>query len=80
MYHDLKRKRRAYASIPTLRFIGFVWPDTIAVSFVVRDDEASAWREDEVEGLDGTLTIALLNVAVALKDVYARTGLALEGA
>jgi Uma2 family endonuclease len=80
MYHDLKRKRRAYESISTLRFIGFVWPDTVAVSFVVRDDEAGAWREDEAEGLEALLTIAPLDVAIALKDVYARTGLALEGA
>lgn len=78
IHYDLKRKRRAYETIPSLRLIGFVWPDTIAVSFAVRDDEAQPWRDGEAEGIDAVLAIEALGIAVTLRDIYARTGLALE--
>lgn len=78
VHYDLKRKRRAYETIPSLRLIGFVWPDTVAISFAVRDDAGSPWRDDEAEGIDATLVIDALGITIALRDVYVRTGLVLE--
>lgn len=77
MYHDLKRKRRLYEGIPTLRFIGFVWPEVIAMSFAERAEDG-AWREREVEGIDGALRIDTLGIEIGLADIYARTALAAE--
>lgn len=78
VHDDPKRKRRHYETIPSLRLIGFVWPDTVAVSFAVREDEVSPWRDGEAEGLDAVLAIDALGIEVALRDVYARTGMVLE--
>ncbi len=78
VHYDLKRKRRHYETIPSLRLIGFVWPDTVAVSFAVRADEGSPWRDGEAEGLDAVLAVDALGIAIALRDVYARTELARE--
>lgn len=78
VHYDLKRKRRAYETILSLRLIGFVWPDTLAVSLAVRDDEGQPWRDGEAEGIDAVVAIEALGIAVTLRDIYARTGLALE--
>jgi Uma2 family endonuclease len=77
MYHDLKRNRRQYERISTLRLIGFVWPEAIAISFVERD-EGGVWRESEAEGIDGVLVIRALGIEIRLADVCARTALAAE--
>jgi Uma2 family endonuclease len=73
VHYDLKRKRRHYETIPSLRLIGFVWPDTVACLFAVRDDAGAPWRDDEAEGIDAVLTIDALGIAIALREVYART-------
>ena len=50
----------------------------MAVSFAVRADEGSPWRDGEAEGLDAVLAVDPLGIAIALRDVYARTELARE--
>lgn len=72
--HDLRRKRRAYETIPSLRFLAFVWPDSLTVWCHARD-EAGLWQEGEVEGEEAVLTVPPWGIEIPLRDVYVRTGL-----
>lgn len=72
---DLTRKRRAYQAMPSMRLIVFVSQDEPRLDLVARDAEGR-WVEGEVTGLDATLRIEPLEVALPLREIYEDTDVA----
>jgi Uma2 family endonuclease len=67
--HDLTRKRWAYQAIPSLRTVLFVDPDRPVVEILTRE-AGGAWRSHVVEGLETSLHLAGLEVALPMVEIY----------
>lgn len=66
---------RAYTSIPTVQDILVPDSASVAAEVLCRNPDGS-WPEEPEPIRDGVLTLASIGFAVALADLYARTGLA----
>ena len=69
--HDLRWKRRAYASLPTLQHYVIIAQDDVDV---IAYDRASGFAERRLERLDASLELASLGLTLALRDIYENTG------
>ncbi|MEO1666472.1 MAG: Uma2 family endonuclease [Chloroflexota bacterium] len=67
--HDAGSKFDLYRRIDTLQEYLLVSQDTPHIAHYVRQ-ENGAWLPRDIVGLDGSLTIAALDVTLALADVY----------
>ena len=64
---DLRWKRKAYASLPTLQHYVVAAPDEAEILVY---DRASGFIERRVEGLDATLDLSALGVTIPLAAIY----------
>ena len=67
-YRDLRWKRRAYSSLPTLQHYIIVAQDAIEVLSFERSD---GFRERRFEGLDLNLNLRALGISLPLVKIYA---------
>lgn len=69
---DLRWKRKAYATLPSLRqYVVIAQDDVDVVSF----DAATGFAERRFETADATLDLPLIGVTLTLRDIYRDTGL-----
>jgi Uma2 family endonuclease len=71
--HDLRWKRRAYTSLPSLQHYIVIAQDDVDV---IVYDRAAGFAERRIETLDASLDLASLNLSLALRDIYENTGVA----
>jgi Uma2 family endonuclease len=70
---DLKWKRSAYTSLPSLTHYVIVAQDAVEVVVFARD---SGFAEQRMNSLDDVLTFPALGVSLPLSEIYRNTGLA----
>lgn len=76
--HDRGEKWARYRQMPSLRQYVLVSQDRPLVEVFTRAGDV--WLFDAVDGLDGTVELAAIDVTVALADVYARVEFGRDGA
>ena len=69
--HDLRWKRRAYATLPSLQHYVIVAQDD---TDVIVYDRASGFAERRIETLDGSLVLDALGLSLPLRGMYENTG------
>jgi Uma2 family endonuclease len=69
---DLRWKRAAYTSLPSLTHYVVVAQDTIDAVIFARDD---GFEERRLKSLDATLEFALIGISLPLSAVYSNAGL-----
>ena len=69
--HDLRWKRRAYTSLPTLQHYVIIAQDDVDV---IVYDRASGFAERRLATLDASLELAALGLTLPLRDIYENTG------
>ena len=69
--HDLRWKRRAYTSLPTLQHYVIIAQDDVDV---IVYDRASGFAERRLDALDMSLELASLGLSLPLRDIYENTG------
>lgn len=67
---DQLRKVDEYKRVPTMRHVVLIDPDRPRIILWTRDD-ADAWADREVDGLDGALDLRAIGVTLAMTEVYA---------
>jgi Uma2 family endonuclease len=70
--HDLRWKRRAYATLASLQHYVVVAQDAVEV---VVYDRQSGFAERRIEGMKATLDLPALGIALPLAEIYRETGL-----
>ena len=70
--HDLRWKRKAYPELASMQHYVVVAQDEPEI---VVFDRASGFAERRIEGLDMQLDLPALGIAIALADIYLKTGL-----
>ena len=71
--HDLRWKRRAYTSLPTLQHYVIIAQDDVDV---IVYDRPSGFAERRLDALDMSLELASLGLSLPLRDIYENTGVA----
>jgi Uma2 family endonuclease len=71
--HDLRWKRRAYTSLPSLMHYVIIAQDDVDV---IVYDRAAGFAERRIETLGANLELASLGLSLALRDIYENTGVA----
>ncbi|HUZ66224.1 MAG TPA: Uma2 family endonuclease [Beijerinckiaceae bacterium] len=69
---DLRWKRKAYASLPSLQHYVVIAQDSAEIAVY---DRSSGFAERRIASLAGSLDLATLGVSVPLSEIYAGTGL-----
>ncbi len=68
---DMRWKRAAYASLPSLRHYVVVAQDAPEIVYF---DHASGFAERRLQGLDATLDLSVIDVSLPLADIYRDCG------
>ena len=69
--HDLRWKRRAYATLPTLQHYVVIAQDDVDV---IAFDRATGFSERRLESIDAALDLPALGLSLPLRDIYENTG------
>ena len=69
---DLKWKRTAYATLPALQHYAVIDQGKVSVTIF---DRATGWQERRITGLQSSMDLPVLGIALALADLYDGTGL-----
>jgi hypothetical protein len=69
---DLRWKRKAYASLPSLEHYVVIAQDAVKV---LANDRASGFTERTLSALDGSLDLSAIGVTLPLRDIYRDTGI-----